>query len=175
VSQDADLLHAAPFQQYAKAMGFRVAALSSSDKKRKLALELGATDYIVGGGDKGSQAEQLTERGGAALIVCTAPSSEVIHDLISGLAVNGTLLILAITPDDLAIPSMALIQKRLSVRGWPSGTAFDSEDTLKFAQLSGVKCQIERYPLEDAEEAYQEMMAGNTRFRAVLVPGYKKQ
>lgn len=69
---------------------------------------------------------------------------------------------------------MPLIQKRLTVRGWPSGTAFDSEDTLKFAQHSGVKCEIERYALEDVEEAYQSMMSGDVRFRAVLVPGYKK-
>lgn len=160
--------------QYAAKMGFRVAALSSSDKKKEMATKLGAHEYIVGDDDK-SQAQKLADLGGAQLIVATAPSAEIIKELISGLAVNGTLLILAITPDDLAIPSMPMIQKRLSVRGWPSGTAFDSEDTLQFAQVSGVKCQIERYPLDKAEEAYQSMMEGHVRFRAVLVPGLKKE
>lgn len=69
---------------------------------------------------------------------------------------------------------MPLIQKRLTVRGWPSGTAYDSEDTLKFAQQTGVKCEIERYSLEDVSEAYESMIEGKARFRAVLVPGLKK-
>lgn len=123
---------------------------------------------------KTSQVEALQKMGGAKVIMCTAPSTEVIKELTAGLAVGGTLLILAVF-EGLQVPVMPLIQKRLQVRGWPSGTAQDSEETIAFSQAQGIECKIEKYSLEDAEEAYQAMMQGKPRFRAVLVPGYKKQ
>jgi len=44
----------------------------------------------------------------------------------------------------------------------------DSEDTLKFSALQGVKSMNEVYPLEKASEAYDRMMSGKARFRVVL-------
>lgn len=99
--------------------------------------------------------------------MCTAPNPEVIEKLMSGLAVGGTLLILAVA-EGLKLPVMPMIQKRLQVRGWPSGSAQDSEDTIHFANVAGVKCRIEKFPLEKVQDAYDSMMAGKPRFRAVL-------
>ncbi|KAI0722069.1 chaperonin 10-like protein [Fomitopsis betulina] len=151
--------------QFANAMGYRVVALSSSPAKAELARELGAEVYLDG--SKVNQAEALQQLGGANLIMCTAPNSEIIRGLLPGLAVNGELLILALT-DDASIPFTALIQKRLAIRGWPSGTAVDSEDCVKFAKAHGVKTMFTTFPLDKAQEAYNHR--SSARFRAVILP-----
>ncbi|KAG7531632.1 hypothetical protein FFLO_04216 [Filobasidium floriforme] len=157
--------------QFAAKSGFKTVALSSSDSKKDLAKELGAHVYVDG--SKEDQAEALNKLGGADLIMCTAPNADIIKKLIGGLAVNGTLLILAVVGDDLQIPSMPLIQKRLSVRGWPSGSPRDSLEAIQFALDQGIKCYVEKYPLEKAEEAYESMMSGKARFRSVLIPNHQ--
>ncbi|EPQ59087.1 GroES-like protein [Gloeophyllum trabeum ATCC 11539] len=154
--------------QYARAMGYKTVALSTSASKKALASELGAHAYLDA--SKVNQAEELGKMGGANLIVCTAPSADIIQALVPGLAVGGTLLVLAIAPDDLKFNATPFITKRLSLRGWPSGHAKDSEDCAAFSKLEGVKCRIQKYPLEKAAEAYQSMMDGSAKFRAVIVP-----
>ncbi|KAL6303747.1 GroES-like protein [Sparassis latifolia] len=151
--------------QMAHAMGYRVIALSSSDSKRQLALELGAHEYIDG--SKVNQTEALLQRGGAKLIICTAPNPSVIESLVPALAVNGELLSLAIVPSA-NVPLALMVSKRLSIRGWPSGTAKDSQDCLEFAVTNGIKCMVEKFPLDKAQEAYDRR--GSARFRAVIVP-----
>jgi len=153
--------------QFAAKMGYRVAALSSSESKKDLALKLGAHDYLDG--SKVDQAEELNKLGGAKVIVCTAPNPEVINKLIGGLGVDGTLLVLAAMPDPISVSSIAMIQKRLSVRGWPAGAPAAAEDTLAFAKLHGVKCHIEKFKLEDVNKGFEGMMSGKARFRNVLV------
>ncbi|CDZ98236.1 Alcohol dehydrogenase, class V [Phaffia rhodozyma] len=156
--------------QFASKLGFRVAALSSSDKKKDLAHKLGAQEYVDG--SKGPQDKALSDLGGAKMIVCTAPSPDVVKELVNGLAVDGTLLVLA-PVNELSIPMMPVIQKRLRVQGWPSGTAKHSEECILFSQHQGIKTMIEKFPLERADEAYENMTSGKTRFRAVLIPGLK--
>jgi D-arabinose 1-dehydrogenase-like Zn-dependent alcohol dehydrogenase len=63
-----------------------------------------------------------------------------------------------------------MVSKRLSVKGWPSGMPKDSEETVAFAKLSGVKAKIQKFPLSQAAEAYKAMISGQVRFRAVIVP-----
>ncbi|GHJ85665.1 hypothetical protein NliqN6_2067 [Naganishia liquefaciens] len=157
--------------QYAAKSGYNVVALSQSDSKKDLAMKLGAHHYLSGK----DVTDQLQKKfGGAALIICTAPNPEVITSLIGGLAVNGILLMLAVPEGPLKIEnSIAMIQKRLSIRGWPSGTAKDSEDAVAFALDQGVDCQIETFSLKDADKAYERMISGNVRFRGVLVPEHK--
>lgn len=104
------------------------------------------------------------------MILATAPDGKGISSLVDGLGINGTLLIVAAPSDSVSVNAVTLIMKRASVQGWPSGTAKDSEDTLRFSALTGVRPMIERYPLARAAEAYQQMMKGKTRFRAVLLP-----
>lgn len=172
-------------------MGYRVVALSSGDSKKELAHSLGAHDFIDG--SKVNQAEELQKMGGAKVILCTAPHVEVIETLVNGLAVDGQLVILAVG-SDIKVPLgkfslfllfflkymklissshyqniVPMIMKRLSVKGWPSGTAQDSAETVAFANMANIKCQIERFPLEKVNEGYQHMMDNKVRFRAVLV------
>ncbi|KZT02816.1 GroES-like protein [Laetiporus sulphureus 93-53] len=151
--------------QFAKRMGFRVVALSSSPAKEELATSLGAEIYIDG--SKTSQAEALKKLGGARLIMCTAPNPEIIRSLLPALAANGELLVLAIT-EEASIPLGMLIGMRLSIRGWPSGVAADSEDCVKFVKAHGVKCLVETFPLDKANDAYDHR--SSARFRAVIVP-----
>ncbi|CCG83722.1 protein of unknown function [Taphrina deformans PYCC 5710] len=153
---------------FARRMGYKVVALSSSESKRDLAInKLGAHEYLSG--DK--QVDGLVKMGGANLIICTANSAESISPLTKGLATGGTILILAGGAGDVPFNTLDLLMKKACVQGWPSGSAIDSEDTLNFAAREGVKCHIERYDgrdLEQVKKAYSSMMDGSARFRSVL-------
>ncbi|BGO94396.1 hypothetical protein JCM10020v2_006099 [Rhodotorula toruloides] len=152
--------------QFANKMGYKTVAVSRGPEKKDFATKLGAHVYIDSNAE--DPAEALQKLGGAKVIAAVAPSGKAMEQLIGGLAVNGQLLTLAVA-DKLEVPIMTLIQKRASVRGWPSGSAADSEDTVKFAQTSGVECMVEEYPLDKVNEAFNAMMEGKARFRSVLV------
>ncbi|KAB8360938.1 hypothetical protein FH972_024670 [Carpinus fangiana] len=151
--------------QYVRKMGYRTVALSSSDAKKDFAFKLGATDYIDG--SKEDHGEALAKMGGASLIVVTAPNPKIISSLLNGLGAGGKLLILA-PVGELPINSVTMILKGLSVHGWPSGHALDSEEAISFAQIQGVNCMIEKFPLDKANEALKHMEEGKVRFRGVL-------
>lgn len=112
--------------------------------------------------------EQRQRLGGARVTLATAPDSKAIASMVDGLGANGTLLIVAAPGEPVMVNAITLIGKRASVQGWPSGTSKDSEDTLRFSARTGVRPMIEQFPLARAEEAYQQMMNGRARFRAVL-------
>jgi D-arabinose 1-dehydrogenase-like Zn-dependent alcohol dehydrogenase len=151
--------------QYARKMGFRTVALSRGEDKRKFAMDLGAHDYIDTAA--GDVAEELQKLGGAALIVVTAPNPKAITPLIGGLAPRGTLLIhTAVGP--VPVNTAAMVGNALTVRGWPSGHALDSEEAIQFARQNEVHCLVEKFPLEKANEAMERMISGKARFRAVL-------
>lgn len=152
--------------QYARKMGYRTIALSSSDKKKDFAFQLGATDYVDG--SKEDTAEALQKIGGADLIVVTAPNPKIMGPLINGCAPLGKVLILS-PVGDVPFNTVPMIMKGVSVHGWPSGHALDSEEAIDFAQHQNVKVMIERFPLAKAQEAFDHMMSGKVRFRAVLV------
>ncbi len=152
--------------QYAQRMGFATAALARGKDKEPLAVKLGAKHYIDSAA--GSPAEALQKLGGARLILATAPEAKSISALVGGLAPGGKLLIVGATMEPLSISALDLIGARRSVQGWPSGTAMDSEDTLRFSALAGVRPMIEKFPLAKVSEAYERMHSGKARFRAVL-------
>jgi D-arabinose 1-dehydrogenase-like Zn-dependent alcohol dehydrogenase len=152
--------------QYASKMRFATVAVGRGKDKEPLARQLGAVHYIDAAAV--NAAEELQRLGGARVILATAPDGKGISSLVDGLGINGTLLVVAAPGDPIAVNVVTLIMKRASVQGWPSGTATDSEDTLRFSALAGVRPMIERYPLARASEAYQQMISGKARFRAVL-------
>ncbi len=155
--------------QYARQMGFRTVAIGRGADKKPLATKLGAHEYIDG--DAGAPSAALQKLGGANLVVATAPDSKSISAMIDGLAPNGTLLVVGASFDSLTVTPIQLINGSKEIKGWASGTAKDSEDTLRFSSLSGVRPMIERYPLEKAAEAYEQMITGKARFRVVLTMG----
>ncbi len=155
--------------QYARQMGFRTVAIGRGKDKRPLEEKLGAHEYVDT--SAGAPAEALQKLGGARLILATAPDSKSISALVDGLTGNGKLLIVGASFESLTVTPLQLIGGRKSVQGWPGGTAKDSEDTLRFSSLSGVRPMIERYPLEKAAEAYDQMISGRARFRVVLTMG----
>jgi D-arabinose 1-dehydrogenase-like Zn-dependent alcohol dehydrogenase len=152
--------------QFARKMGFNTIAISRGKNKKDLAEKLGAHRYIDS--EASDCGQELQKMGGARVILATAPSSKSMSALVEGLSTNGTLLIVAAAMEPLMINPITLIRGRRSVRGWPSGTAKDSEDALKFCVLTGVRAMTEIFNLEDAAIAYDSMMAGKVRFRAVL-------
>jgi len=152
--------------QYANKMGMRTIAISTSEDKKDLAIELGAHEFIAT--DNVDAVKKLQEMGGADLIVATAPHADAITSIIDGLSIDGTMLLIAATADDVKVSPMQLLQARKSLKGWPSGTATDSEDTLKFSAMTGTKPMIEEFALKDAQKAFEKMMNNETRFRAVL-------
>jgi D-arabinose 1-dehydrogenase-like Zn-dependent alcohol dehydrogenase len=152
--------------QYAQRMGFVTAALNRGTDKQALAAKLGAHHYVD---TKATMpAEALQKLGGARVVLATAPDAKSISALVGGLAPDGKLLIVGAAPEPLSISALDLIGARRSVQGWPSGTAMDSEDTLRFSALAGVRPMIETFPLTQVAEAYQHMASGKVRFRAVL-------
>ncbi len=152
--------------QFAAKMGFRTVALSSGGEKKSLAHDLGARDYIdVVASDPASA---LRSMGGAKVILATAPSSALASRLVDGLASDGNLILVGVDGKPLEISPLQLISGRKKVTGWPSGHAMDSEETLRFAQLSGIRPMIETYPVTEAEQAYQRMLSNKARFRVVL-------
>ncbi len=70
--------------------------------------------------------------------------------------------------DPIEVTPIQLIVTSRKVQGWASGIPTDSEDTLRFAEITGVRPMIEKYPLEKAAEAYARMMSGKAEFRVVL-------
>lgn len=152
--------------QYARQMGFRTVAIGRGKDKEPLARKLGAHDYIDA--SSGSPAVALQKLGGARVVLATAPDSKSISSVVDGLGVNGRLVIVGATADSLTLTPLQLIPNRRALQGWPSGTAKDSEDTMRFSTLSGVRPMIEQYPLEKAAEAFQQMISGKARFRVVL-------
>lgn len=152
--------------QYAKKMGYEVAALSTSDDKAAFAKQLGADHYI--NTKKNDVGEALMKLGGAAIIVQTAPNPKVVSGLINGLAPEGKLLSLA-PVGAVEFNTAVLVGKAASVVGWPSGHALDSEEAIRFAMQQGIKCMIEKYPFAKVQEAVDSLKAGKPRFRNVLV------
>lgn len=154
--------------QFASRMGFKTVAVSSGGEKRELALKLGAHVYIDGSAS--NAAEQLKMLGGARVILATAPNAAAMTSLVGGLGVEGELVIAAVTNEPLTLSPMQLIPVRGAVRGWAVGaSSSDSEDTLKFCALAGIRPMIEPYRLDEAERAYDRMITNRARFRAVLV------
>lgn len=154
--------------QFASKLGFRTVAVARGKDKEALARELGAHDYIDS--TAGDPAEALRALGGARAIVATVTNADAMAQLVGGLGPNGVFLVIGAV-GAFPIDSIDLLMKRAAVKGWYSGTAVDSEDTLRFAALEGVASMNEVYPLEKAQAAYDRMMSGKARFRVVLTTG----
>jgi D-arabinose 1-dehydrogenase-like Zn-dependent alcohol dehydrogenase len=154
--------------QFAMKMGFKTAAIARGKDKEPLAQKLGAHCYI----DSQTQdpAEELQKLGGAKVILATVTSGDAMSAVQGGLGVNGTLLVIG-AAQELTVSPLGLIGGRCSVKGWYSGTAVDSQDTLAFSVLSGVRSMNEVFPLERVGEAYERMISGKARFRVVLTTG----
>jgi len=152
--------------QFAAKMGFKTVAIARGSDKGPLAKQLGAHLYI----DSQAQdaAAELVKLGGAKVILATVTNAQAMASVLGGLGINGKLLVLGAPHEPLAVPAMLLIGGRRSVAGWYSGSSIDSQDTLAFSTLTGVRAMTEIYPLERAAEAYERMMSGGARFRVVL-------
>ena len=152
--------------QFAHKFGYKVAAIGRGPENASLAKKLGASVYIDSQATK--PAEELQKLGGAQVVLATAPSSKAMSELIDGLGANGKLMVVGATFDPIEVTPLQLIRGTRNIQGWASGTPADSEDTLRFAELSGVRPMIETYPLARAAEAYARMMSGQAQFRVVL-------
>ena len=155
--------------QYARQMGFRTVAIGRGADKQPLATKLGAHEYIDTNAN--APAAALKKLGGAQIALATAPDSKSISALVDGLLANGTLLVIGAGAESLTVTPLQLIGGRSMIKGWASGTGKDSEDTLRFSSLTGVRPMIEKYPLEKAAAAYEQMISGRARFRVVLTMG----
>src|SRR5208337_2830616 len=149
--------------QFANKFGYKVAAVGRGSESAALAKKLGASVYIDN--QVTNAAEGLQKLGGAQVILATAPSSKAMSEVINGLGPNGKLMVVGAAFDPIEVTPVQLISGSRSLQGWASGTPADAEDTLQFAELTGVRPMIETYPLEKAAEAYARMMSGHAQFR----------
>jgi D-arabinose 1-dehydrogenase-like Zn-dependent alcohol dehydrogenase len=152
--------------QFGNKFGYKVAAIGRGSENAALAKKLGAHLYIDSKAT--NAAEELQKLGGAQVILATAPSSKAMSELIDGLGPNGKLVVIGATFDPIEVTPVQLITGSRTIQGWAAGTPTDSEDTMRFAELTGVRPMIETYPLEKAAEAYARMMSGKAQFRVVL-------
>jgi D-arabinose 1-dehydrogenase-like Zn-dependent alcohol dehydrogenase len=154
--------------QYASKSGFNTVAIGRGNDKEALAKKLGASHYL----DTAAQdpAAELQKLGGAKVILATVTSADAMKAVIGGLAPTGTLMIVGAVPS-LEVPALQLLLKSQQVKGWYSGTSLDSQETLGFSVLSGVRSMNESFPLDRVNEAYERMEQGKARFRVVLTIG----
>lgn len=152
--------------QFANKFGYDVAAISRGSQNTALAKRLGAHHYIDV--EAANPAEQLQKLGGARVILATAPSGKAMTSLIDGLGHDGRMVVLGASTEPIEVTPIQLISSRKSIHGWPSGTSADSEDTLRFSVLTGIRPMIEKFSLEQANQAYERMMSGQAEFRVVL-------
>jgi D-arabinose 1-dehydrogenase-like Zn-dependent alcohol dehydrogenase len=152
--------------QWAKLFGYRVAAIGRGPQSAALAQKLGAHSYIDSVAT--DPAAELQKLGGARVILATAPSGKAMSALIGGLSANGTLVAIGVSTDPIEVPPTLLVLGRRRIQGWSAGTPIDSEDTLRFAEMTGARAMIEKYPLAKAADAYARMMSGKAEFRVVL-------
>jgi D-arabinose 1-dehydrogenase-like Zn-dependent alcohol dehydrogenase len=152
--------------QFANKFGYKVAAIGRGPENAMLAKKLGASLYIDS--QSTNAAGALQQLGGAQVILATAPNSKAMSALIDGLGPNGKLMVIGAAFDPIEVTPLQLISGSKTIQGWAAGTPADSEDTLRFAELSGVRPMIETYPLEQAAEAYARMLSGKAQFRVVL-------
>jgi D-arabinose 1-dehydrogenase-like Zn-dependent alcohol dehydrogenase len=155
--------------QYAAKMGFNTVAIGRGKDEEELVRKLGAKRYIDSRLE--NAVEELTKLGGAKVILGTVPSGKAMSAILGGLAVNGKLVAIGVSDEPIEVPPALFIMGRRSLVGWPAGTSMDSQDTLSFSVLSGVRSMNEIFPLERAVEGYDHMMSGKARFRCVLVTG----
>lgn len=152
--------------QYANKFGYRVAAIGRGSANASLAAKLGAHVYIDS--NQRNAAQELQKLGGAKVILATAPSSKAMSALVDGLAPNGRMLVIGAAFEPIEVTPLQLISANRTLQGWAAGTPVESEDTLRFSELTGVRAMIETYPLEKAAEAYARMISGDAQFRVVL-------
>jgi D-arabinose 1-dehydrogenase-like Zn-dependent alcohol dehydrogenase len=156
--------------QFAAKMGFKTIAIARGKDKEEMVKKLGAIHYIDG--QSQNTVEELAKMGGAKVILATLPSGKAMSAVLGGLGVNGKLIVIGASDEPLEVPPNLFISGRRSIVGWPSGTSIDSQDTLNFSVLSGVRSMNEIFPVERASEAYDLMMSGKARFRVVLTTGH---
>lgn len=152
--------------QFANKFGYQTVAIGRGSETAPLARKLGASLYIDT--QNTNAVEELQKLGGARVILATAPSSKAMSELIEGLGPNGELMVIGVASDPIEVTPAQLVNGSRAIQGWASGTPADSEDTLRFSELSGVRPMIETYPLEKADEAYARMLSGKAQFRVVL-------
>jgi D-arabinose 1-dehydrogenase-like Zn-dependent alcohol dehydrogenase len=152
--------------QFASKFGYRVVAIGRGSETASIAQKLGASAYVDS--KTANAAAELQKLGGAQVILATAPSSKAMTELVAGLGPNGKLLVIGATSEPMSVAPVQIIPSSLSLTGRYAGTAAGEEDTLRFAELSGVRPMIETYPLEKAAEGYARMKSGQARFRVVL-------
>jgi D-arabinose 1-dehydrogenase-like Zn-dependent alcohol dehydrogenase len=155
--------------QFASKMGFHTVAIARGSDKEPLARQLGARQYIDS--TTADPAAELQQLGGAKIIVATATSAQAMAATLAGLSVDGRLVVLGADFTPMPLNTAGLIGKRAGIYGWPSGSSIDSEDTLKFSAMTGVRPMTEMFPLEKAQEAYDRMMSNKARFRVVITTG----
>ena len=155
--------------QFAAKMGFETVAIARGKEKESFARKLGAKHYF----DSESQdvAAELAKLGGAKAILSTVTSGEAVNAVLGGMGIGGRTILVGNPDQPLEVTGRLLIAGRRSISGWPSGSPIDSQDTLAFCALTGIRPMTEVYPLERASEAYERMMSGKARFRVVLSTG----
>jgi alcohol dehydrogenase len=154
--------------QFADKMGFDTVVIARGSDKQEDAEQLGARHYI----DSTTQnvAQRLQAIGGAKAVLATATNAAAMTGVVDGLGIRGELVVAGVSPDHIEVSPIQLIMGQKTLRGHASGTAFEVEETMRFAAQAGVRPITEQAPLRDAGAAYDRMVTGKAHYRGVLTP-----
>lgn len=152
--------------QFAAKMGFETVAIARGKDKAEPAKSLGAHHYIDS--TNSDVASELQAFGGARVILSTVTNAAAMTAAVGGLGLKGQMVVVGVSEEPIEAAPFVLVGQSRSIAGHPSGTSRDSEDTLRFAALSGVRPLIEAYPMSEASNGFERMLSGQARFRVVL-------
>jgi D-arabinose 1-dehydrogenase-like Zn-dependent alcohol dehydrogenase len=152
--------------QFAAKMGFETVAIARGEDKAEPAKSLGAHHYIDS--TSSDVASELQALGGARVILSTVTNAAAMTAAVGGLGLKGQMVVVGVSEEPIEAAPFVLVGQSRSIAGHPSGTSQDSEDTLRFAALSGVRPLIETFPMSEASKGFERMLSGQARFRVVL-------
>ncbi|EHL96906.1 alcohol dehydrogenase [Acetobacteraceae bacterium AT-5844] len=153
--------------QYAKAMGFNVAAVDVADDKLDLARKLGAT-VTVNARKTDPAAYLKKEIGGAHGVVVTAVSPIAFEQALGMVRRGGTISLNGLPPGAFPLPIFDVVLSGITVRGSIVGTRLDLQEALEFAGEGKVKATIATEKLENINSVFDRMRQGAIEGRIVL-------
>jgi D-arabinose 1-dehydrogenase-like Zn-dependent alcohol dehydrogenase len=152
--------------QFAAKMGFETVAIARGEAKAASAKSFGAHHYIDS--TNADVAAELQALGGARVILSTVTNAAAMSAAVGGLGLRGEMVVVGVAQEPIEVAPFVLVSQSRSVAGHPSGTSQDSEDTLRFAALTGVRPVVETFSMSDAADGFARMLTGHARFRVVL-------
>jgi len=153
--------------QYAQAMGLNVVAVDISEAKLRLARKLGAS-LTVNAREADPAAFVKKEIGGAQGVLVSAVSPKAFEQALGMVRRGGTVSLVGLPPGSFPLPIFDTVLNGITVRGSIVGTRLDLQEALDFAGAGKAKATVATEPLENINQVFDRMRAGDIDGRIVI-------